>query len=201
VGLRSIIVVAALLSGGCATLTEVNAGPVVALPTKEDASVGGAVALHSAIGASKKTTGSMLGVDVNAKLKAKGSTQQIAFGNGFLFARGIGRQGEVLLRTGLHLAFERFDEKLLVGGGPYVGLMGGFTLDEDVYYVPGDFLAHWRRDRTLLTFGPIAEIDARFSRPSAVAFVGIGFGIAWASEVVAPPPPMFPFEPQPRPSP
>jgi hypothetical protein len=201
VGLRSFLPVFALLVSGCATMTEVNAGPVVALPTKENASVGGAVALHGAIGSSSKTTGSMLGLDVNAKLKATGSTQHIAFGDGLLYARWISAKSAALIRTGLHLVFERFDEKLLVGGGPYVGVMGGITLDEDVYYVPGDLFAHWRRDRTLLTFGPLAEIDARFSRPSAVAFIGIGFGIGWASEVVPPPPPIFPLEPLEPPKP
>jgi hypothetical protein len=201
VGLRG-IVLAALLVSGCATMSEVNAGPVVALPTREDASVGGAVAVHSAVGSSNETSRSMLGIDVNAKAKLTASTQHFAYGNGLLWARAVGDKGEVLFRTGLHLVFERFDEKLLVGGGPYASLMGGITLDEDVYFVPGQLFApHWRRDRTLLTFGPIAEIDARFSRPSAVAFVGIGFGIAWASEVVAPPPPIFPLLPQPQPSP
>jgi hypothetical protein len=73
--------------------------------------------------------------------------------------------------------------------------MGGIALDDDVYFVPGELFSHWRRDRTLLTFGPIAEIDARFSRPSAVAFVGVGVGIAWASEVVPRPAPIFPLTP------
>jgi hypothetical protein len=188
--------VVALLLPGCATMTEVNSGPVVALPTKEDASFGGAVALHGALGTSNETTNAMTGLDLNAKAKVTAATQNIAFGSGLLFARPIGSKGEGLLRTGLHLVFERFDEELIVGGGPYAALMGGITLDEDVYYVPGHLFAHWRRDRTLLTFGPFAEIDARFSRPSAVAFAGIAFGIAWASEVVAAPPPIFPLEPQ-----
>jgi hypothetical protein len=194
--LRSIAVTSLLFLSGCAVMSEVNAGPVVALPTKEDASLGGAVAVHGALGTSNTTTGSLLGVDVNAKAKITASTQNLAWGNGFLFARPIGSKGEGILRSGLHLVFERFDEKLLVGGGPYASLSGGITLDEDVYFVPGQLFPHWRRDRTLLTFGPIAEIDARFSRPSAVAFVGIGFGIAWASEIVPEPPPIFPLMPQ-----
>lgn len=198
---RALVAVVAHAAMGCATMTEVNAGPVVALPTKEDASFGGAAALHGALGSSNQTSASMVGLDVSTKAKVAASTQQIAFGSGLLYARGIGSKGEAILRSGLHLAFERFDEKLLVGGGPYAGLMGGIMLDEDVYYVPGDLFAHWRRDRTLLTFGPIAEIDARFSRTSAVAFVGIAFGIAWASEPVPPPPPIFPLEPQKPPSP
>jgi hypothetical protein len=179
-------------------MTEVNAGPVVALPTKEDASFGGALALHGALGSSNTTTNTMVGLDLNAKGKFAANTQNIAFGSGFVFARPVASKGEVLLRSGLHFVFERFDEKLIVGAGPYAGLMGGIALDEDVYYVPGDLFSHWRRDRTLLTFGPMAEIDARFSRPSAVTFVGLGIGLAWASEVVAAPPPIFPLLPEKR---
>jgi hypothetical protein len=198
------VVAISLAAVGCSTLTEVNAGPVVALPTKEDPSIGGGVALHSALSGPDKEKNTLVGIDVNTKMKVTSETQHIAFGNGLLYARPVGRTGEVLFRTGLHLVFERFDEKLIVGGGPYTMLMGGVTLDESTYYVPGDMFAHTRRDRTLLTFGPMAEIDARFSRPSAVAFLGLGVGIAWASEVVEttePPPPIFPPVPQKRPFP
>jgi hypothetical protein len=184
-------VVAALLVTGCATMSEVNGGPIVGLPTNDDASVGGAFAAHGAVGSSNEKGRTLVGLDVNAKAKLAGSSQQIAFGQGLLYTGSIGKTGEGILRTGLHLAFERFDEKLLVGGGPYATLMGGFTLDEDVVYVPerGIFGPYWRRERTIFTFGPIAEIDARFSRPSAIAFVGLGFGIAWASATIAPPRP------------
>jgi hypothetical protein len=184
------ILVASLLLSGCATMSEMNGGPVVALPTGEDASFGGAIAAHGAVGSSNDTGRRIVGLDVNAKGKLTGASQHIAFGQGLLYSGSIGTKGEGILRTGLHLAFERFDEKLLAGGGPYAALMGGFTLDENVVYVParGIFGPYWRRERMLLTFGPIAEIDARFSRPSAVAFVGIGFGIAWASATIAPPP-------------
>lgn len=182
-------------------MTQVDAGPVVAVEAKRDASFGGALALHGSIGSSNERTNAMLGADMNAKTKITAATQQIAFGSGLLYARPITAGGEGILRAGLHLAFERFDEKLLVGGGPYAALLGGVTLDEDVYFVPGHMLSHWRRDRTLLTFGPLVEIDARFSRPSAVAFLGLGVGLAWASEVVAPPPPIFPLPPQKRPLP
>jgi hypothetical protein len=198
---RALVVAMAIATLGCATLNEVNAGPVVALPTKEDPSFGGSVALHGALGTSDTNTNALLGFDLNAKAKIAASTMHLAYGNGFVYARPVGAKGEVILRSGVHLVFERFDEKLLVGGGPYAALMGAVALDEDVYYVPGQLFSHWRRDRTLLTFGPLTEIDARFSRPSAVAFLGIGFGIAWASEVVAPPPPIFPLTPQQQPSP
>ena len=196
-----VAVLLATATTGCATLTEVHAGPVASVPTREDASVGGALALHSALGTSNETTNSMTAIDVNLKGKATSVTQNLAFGGGFMFARPVATKGEVLLRGGLHWVFERYDGKVLVGGGPYAMIAGGIALDEDVYYVPGQLFSHWRRDRTLLTFGPMAEIDARFSRPSAVAFVGIGIGIAWASEVVAPPPPIFPLEPERRPLP
>jgi hypothetical protein len=106
---------ASIALAGCATLTEVNGGPVVAVPTKEDASVGGALALHGALGSSNAGSNTMLGIDVNAKMKVTAQTQHIAFGDGFLDARPIGAGGEMLLRAGLHLVFERFDEKVLVG--------------------------------------------------------------------------------------
>lgn len=198
--MRGSVVFVALTLTGCSTLTEVNAGPVVALPTKEDASFGAAASIHGALGSSNEQTNAMSAFDVNLRAKVTASTQHLAFGDGLLFARAIGSKGEVIVRGGLDLVFERFDERLLVGGGPYAALAGGISLDEDVYYVPGQIFAHWRRDRTLLTFGPMAEIDARFSRPSSVAFVGVGIGIAWASEVVAAPPPIFPLLPEGAPS-
>lgn len=201
-GLRAVVIVTvASLGSGCATMSELNAGPVVALPTKEDASLGGSFAAHAAIGSSNEQTNAMTGYDVSLRGKFTGSTQHLAFGDGLLFARAIGSKGEVILRGGLSLVFERFDENLLVGGGPYAMLAGGIALDDDVYFVPGQIFSHWRRDRTLLTFGPMAEIDARFSRPSSVAFVGLSIGIAWASEVVTAPPPIFPLLPQQPPSP
>lgn len=172
-------IAASLALAGCSTLVEVNAGPVVALPTRDDASFGGAASLHSGIGSSSEGARRTVGVDVNAKLKATSVTQQIAFGQGFYYAAG-----PALMRAGLHLAFERYDEKLLVGGGPYAALLGAIPLDSREYFVPGGMFAHARRDRTLLTLGPTAEIDARFSRPSAVTFVGLAVGIAWASEVL-----------------
>ena len=175
-------------------MTEINAGPVVALPTKEDASVGGAFALHAAVGSSNEHTNAMTGTDASLRGKFTASTQHLAFGDGLLYARGIGAKGEVIVRGGLSLAFERFDDALLVGVGPYLMFAGGFELAQDVYYVPGQIFAHWRRDRTLLTFGPMAELDARLSRPTAIGFVGFGVGIAWASEVVAAPPPIYPLQ-------
>lgn len=184
----------ALLSSGCATMTEINAGPVVALPTQEDASFGGGIAAHAAVGSSNEHTNAMTGTDASIRAKLTESTQHIAFSDGLLFARGIGAKGEVIVRGGLSLAFERFDDTLLVGLGPFATLAGGLTLDEDVYYVPGQIFAHWRRDRTFLTFGPMAEIDARLTRPSAIGFVGLSIGIAWASEVVSAPPPVYPLQ-------
>jgi hypothetical protein len=188
---RSVVVafILATTTTACTTVSELQVGPVVALPTKEDASFGGAAAVHSALSPGDEARGrSIVGYDVNAKLKATSQTQHMAFGNGFLYARSIGASSEALMRGGLHLAFEHFDDKLIVGGGPYATLMGGIALDDTTYFVPGHIFSHWQRDRTLLTFGPITEIDARFSRPSAIVFVGIGFGIAWVSEVVPPPP-------------
>ena len=70
-------------------MSEVNGGPVVALPTKEDASFGGAIAAHAAIGSSSETKPSMLGLDVNAKAKLTAKTQQLAFGQGFLLRRTL----------------------------------------------------------------------------------------------------------------
>lgn len=183
--MRALCIFASSVLAGCATFNEVNAGPVVALPTSEDASGGGAVALHGGIGTSSEGATTSVGMDPNAKLKATRDTQNIAFGDGFFLTRAIGSGGAGTVRAGLHLVFERYDEKLLVGGGPYAAVMGGIALESREYFVPGQFFAHTRRDRTLFTFGPAAELDARFSRPSSVAFLGIAVGIAWASEVVS----------------
>ncbi len=177
------ILASAAALAGCSTWSELNAGPVVALPSKEDASVGGSLAAHGAIGTSSPEAGSMFGMDVGAKLAATRDTQHVALGDGFLYARAVGG-GALIARGGLHLVFERFDEKLLVGGGPYAALMGGIALDVREYASPGPFLSFRGRDRTLLTFGPFAEIDARFSRPSSVGFLGLAVGIAWATEIV-----------------
>lgn len=204
--MRALCILASSALAGCSTWSEVNAGPVVAWPTKGDASVGGSVALHGGIGSSSEGATSTLGMDANAKLKATADTQHFALGDGFLLTHLVGRGGALTVRGGLHLVFERFDEKLLVGAGPYAALMGGIPLESQEYFVPGQLFAHTRRDRTLLTFGPAAEIDARFSRPTAVAFLGIAVGIAWGSEVVStgpnipiqsPPPPFRNPEPDP----
>ncbi len=183
--MRASCILASVALAGCSTYNEVNGGPVVAVPANEGASVGGGVALHGGIGASSPGVTATFGMDASAKLKATADTQNVAFGDGFFLTRMVGKGGALTVRGGLHLVFERFDEKLLVGGGPFGALMGGVPLESDEYFVPGSFFPHTRRDRTLLTFGPIAELDARFSRPSAVPFLGLAIGIAWTSEVVS----------------
>jgi hypothetical protein len=177
------ILASAAALAGCSTWSELNAGPVVALPTKDDPSAGGSVAVHGAIGSSSPEATSMFGMDGSARLAATRDTQHVALGDGVLYARAIGA-GAWTARGGLQLVFERADEKLLVGGGPYAALMGAVALDVREYASPGPFFSFRGRDRTLLTFGPFAELDARFSRPSSVVFVGLAVGVAWATETV-----------------
>lgn len=185
---RAVLVFFSLASASCSAWTEISGGPIVALPTRRAASPGGSLEVHGGLGTSAPHGVSTLGVDANAKMRATPATQHLAFGEGFFYTHTIGRSGAATARAGLHLVFERYDEKLLVGGGPYAQIMGGIAVDEDRYFVPGAIFAHTRRDRTLVTFGPTAEIDARFSRPTAVAILGLAVGIAWATEVVEPGP-------------
>lgn len=196
---------AAMITCGCSTLKEVNAGPVVGLSKGADPSGGVAANAHSGFGLASDDAVETLGLEIHARAKVTRTSQQLAFGEG-LFASG--KTGNILaiLRGGLHLSFERFDDRLLVGAGPSASAEGGFILDTREYFSPGVFIDETRRERTLLTFGPAIEIDARFSRPSAITFIGFTIGLAWANDHVvaghvpdAPPTPATPTQPPTQP--
>jgi len=179
-GLRRLLLLALLPA--CTTVTEVNAGPVVALPTKEDPSVGGRASLSGALGATGNTSEATVAIEPNMKLSATKDTQDIAFGSGLLYMRPLSSSSVGMVRGGLELLFERFDEKLIMGGGPYAALSFAFVLENVEYTSPGFMFSSRMRERTLLTLGPFAEMEARFSRPSAVILVGLSVGVAWSTE-------------------
>ena len=175
--------VAAAMTCGCSTLTEVNAGPVVGLSKNDDPAGGVAANAHAGLGVSTDDAVETLGVDVVVRGKITKTSQQLAFGEG-VFLSGKAGKLVTIVRVGGHLAFERFDDRLLVGGGPSGSLEGGFILGTREYFSPGLFIDETRRERTLLTFGPSIELDARFTRPTTLAFIGFTIGVAWANDHV-----------------
>lgn len=199
------VVAAMLLACGCSTITELQAGPVVSIAKNEDPTGGAAVAAQAGLGFSSGSATDTFGLEGALRAKVTKASQNLAFGEGFFIAGKYGG-GVGLLHGGVHLAFERFDDKLLVGGGPYASIAGGFILNEREYYSPGIF-GETRRERALITFGPTLEVDARFSRPSVLTFVGLAIGVAWVDEHVhagrpeAPPAPSPPAKPLPPPDP
>jgi hypothetical protein len=178
---RAVVLTACTAMTACSTMSEITAAPAVALPTRENASPGAAVEAHAGLGFSNRDAIDTAGVDLSAKAKVTPVTQNLAFGEGFYLASKWGA-GVGMFRAGLHLVFERYDQKVIVGGGPYGSLSGGFVLTSREYDSPGIMINERRRERMLLTVGPTIELDARFSRPSAVTFIGLAIGLAWADE-------------------
>src|SRR5512142_2036924 len=87
----------------CTTVTEINAGPAVAIPTKEDPSGGGHVGFHGALGLTGNESEATVALEPNARLNATKDTQDIAFGGGFLYMRPFSENNVGMLRGGLEL--------------------------------------------------------------------------------------------------
>jgi hypothetical protein len=177
------LVVVALLLCGCSTLTELSVGPAAGVSKGEDPTFGVAADGRIGLGFSPGSATDTFGVEGVLRGKAATRSQSLGFGEGVYVASSFGK-GVGLARGGLHLVFERFDERLLVGGGPYASLSGGYIVQQRDYFSPGIVLDETRRERTLLTFGPAIELDARFSRPSVLTFIGFNIGLAWTDESV-----------------
>lgn len=106
------------------------------------------------------------GVDLSAVARATPSAGKLGVGEGaFLLARY--ELVHFLFRAGPQLDFELRDARPLVGGGAYGSAALALTLRRD-----GDA-------RTMLTFGPIAEVTGRFSRPRGEALLGLALGLLW----------------------
>jgi hypothetical protein len=176
----------ALIACGCSTLQQVSAGPVVGVGKDPESTGGVAVAASTGVSFSSEATDAV-GVEIGVKGKITKSSQNMALGEG-LFITGRTGKALAIFRSGLHFVFERFDDTLLVGGGPYGSVEAGYIFGSREYYSPGQIYNEWRAERTILTLGPAVELDARFSRPSVLTFIGINIGIAWADEHIEPPP-------------
>jgi hypothetical protein len=205
----------ALACSGCSTLSEVSLGPTVALGNStERASPGLAFDVRQGLGGSS-TEGervSQFGLDLGLKGKVTSRSQSLAFADGFYWSRSFGKQIG-LVRGGAMLGLERYDERPLLDIGLYGGFSGGYSLSER-NHTDRSLFGGERRERTYLTFGPMVDISARFSRPSGIAFLGLSIGLVFTDELLPtrrddepavlpydqPPTPPAPSGPKPTPS-
>lgn len=173
----------ALLGGaGCSSVGRLSAGPTFTPETsREPLAAGVGLRASKGVGLNEDDSFSM-GLELGLRANFTARSQVVALGEGAYFTRSLGKRSLILVDGGLHLAFERYDDRLLVGAGPYASMAVGFELASREYFSPGVLLDDNRRERTLLTLGPSVELDARFSRPSAIPFFGLQVGLAWSSE-------------------
>lgn len=200
-----------LVGSGCSTLSEVSAGPTVALGNAtESASPGVAFDLRQGLGgaSSEGERVSQFGLDVGLKGKVTSRSQSLSFGDGFYWSRSFGK-GIGLVRGGAMLGLERYDDRALLDIGLYGGFSGGYAIAER-NHTDRSFFGGERRERTYLTFGPTVDLSARFSRPSGIAFLGLSIGLVFTDELLpyrrdeGDPAPVFapkpPVPPRPAPS-
>ncbi len=202
---RTALVGLALGSVGCSTISAVDAGPTIAFPTRREPQVGAQAEAHAGIGVSNQEAAKTWGIDASSKLKITRATQNIALGSGFYFERSTPTGDfSAMVRAGLHFVFERYEENLLTGIGPYAAITTGFPISTRDYSASALFSTTTRRERTLLTMGPAFEVDARFSRASTVTFFGLSVGLAWTDEnlqIQPTPPQLRPNDPANTPPP
>lgn len=178
---------------GCSTVTRLAAGPTMTPETSREAFAAGAgISANTGLGVTSEDGTRTTGLEIGMRGNFTGRSQIVAFGEGAYLTKNLGKRAVFLVDGGLHLAFERYDDRLLVGFGPYAGMGIGVDISSREYFSPGVILDENRRERTLLTFGPTLEVDARFSRPSASPFFGFQIGLAWLNE-------HLPHETTPRP--
>lgn len=177
--------VVSVACAGCSTLSEVSAGPTVALGNAtEPASPGVAFDLRQGLGgaSAEGERVSQLGLDVGLKGKVTSRSQSLSFADGFYWSRSFGK-GVGLVRGGAMLGLERYDDRALLDIGLYGGFSGGYTIAERTHTDRG-FFGGERRERTYLTFGPTVDLSARFSRPSGIAFLGLSIGLVFTDELL-----------------
>jgi hypothetical protein len=172
-GLRSASLACAITCVGCSTLFEYQGGPAVALHAGRDASPGVAVAGHMGIGPAP-SSGKAFGADTTARMKFTTSTQNLAVGEGIFVVRDWGDIAAIY-RLGAHVTFERFDDRLLVGAGPH-GSVALAVLHKESEVEVGALVA---KSKTFITFGPIIDVDARFTRQDRAIFFGLAVGVAF----------------------
>ena len=186
-GLR--IAIVALSTIGCSTVTAIDVGPTFAFASRptgapgSEPQVGAQAEARAGVGWSNRDALKTWGIEAASKAKVTAATQNVAGGTGFYLARSTS-SGDMtaIVRGGLHLVLERYEETVLVGAGPYGAMAIGVPIAMRDYQLGGVFTTSTRRERTLFTIGPAFELDARFSRPSTVTFFGIGVGIAWTDD-------------------
>ena len=88
----------------------------------------------------------------------------------FVFVTGYARDHLPLKFRETTIVAKPFDDRLLVGGGPFASVAGGYILRSREYFSPGIILDETRRERTLLTFGPAIELDV-FGADDAADFL------------------------------
>ncbi len=189
----------------------VAAGPTISPSTsREPLAVGAGFVATSGFGYTSADELRTTGVETSLRANFTGRSQNVAFGSGVYFTRAFGARGAVFVDGGLHLSFERYDDSLLVGVGPYAAIGLAVAVAQQERTTRGFFSNDVHVARTLVTFGPSMELDARFTRPSSIPFFGFQIGVMWSdenkgpqkNEVPAPDlPPLTPSQPDELPAP
>lgn len=170
----------ATFASGCTSFGRVSAGPTLMPATStEPVSAGVGVMAQRGFGAPTDDGRGAVGVSGGLRGNFTGRSQALALGEGFFLAHDVGRSGMLFVDGGLHFALERYDERMLVGLGPYASAFYGVDLERHDRFEPGRFFDEHRRERVILTFGPFAELDARLTRPSVAPFFGVQIGLMW----------------------
>jgi hypothetical protein len=172
-------------------MSSLEGGPTIAFVARREPQVGAQLEARAGIGWSNREALKTWGFEGSAMMKMTSATQNVALGNGVYFARSTkGGDTTAIVRGGLHLVFERYEEKPFVGAGPYAAITVGVPLASRDFQTTGLFASTWR-ERTLFTIGPAIEVDARFARATTVTFFGLALGIAWTEEnlLIQPNPP------------
>jgi hypothetical protein len=167
---------------GCSQFGEIRGGPAVGLQKDDLVSPGAEVDLGAGLGLATIPT-ETAGIDLAFRGMVTSQSQHLAIAQGIFIAERYG-----LVRGGGQIVFEHFDNNLLVGMGGYGALEGLLVLSSRTHTVPGVFVRDkWILSKTLLTFGPTLELDARFTRGIPIAFYGFTVGLMWTDEETDPP--------------
>ena len=148
----------ATLASGCTSFARVSAGPTMMPATKSEPVSGGVgIMAQRGFGAPTDDGRGAFGVAGGLRGNFTGRSQTLALGEGFFLAHDVGRSGMLFVDGGLHLGFERYDDRVLVGLGPYASAFYGVDLERHDRFEPGRFFDEYRRERVIFTVGPFAE--------------------------------------------
>lgn len=179
-GLRSAVLACAVSSIGCATLAEYQGGPALAMQREQRTSPGIHLSGHMGMGL-QPSNGKTIGGEMTARMKFMTETQSLAVGPGIYAVRDWGGIAAIY-RLGGTFFFERYDDKLFVGVGPYGSAALALPHREEVANV-GGFIA---KTKTFITFGPVIDVSARIARDAPVFFVGLAVGVAYEESLTRP---------------